>query len=95
MDIIEAGKIIKNYNELGVDMIDNLYYYSCLLTSGFETKEAIKLISTLKDMWLEDQFCRCISSHADTLFDIYNEHGEEVFDMSTEELLDNNECGII
>lgn len=65
-------EIEKLYNDLG-NKIDTLYYYSCLLTSGFDKDTAYKNINLLKELWLKDENELCISKLSDMLYEVYND----------------------
>lgn len=83
---MEKKELEKVYNELGESKIDELYYYSCLLTSGFNKDLAYKLIGTLKSLWLKDENNYSISKLSDMLFNVYDEI-DNIDDLTDRELL--------
>ena len=66
---------IELYNGLGNNKIEELYMFSCLKASGFNDELGQKLIPLLKDLWLDDTACRCISQLSDNLYAVYEENG--------------------
>ena len=73
-------EFIKTYNDLTAKdnlMVDKLYMFSCLKASGFNDELGQKLIPLLKDLWLDDMACRCISQLSDNLYAVYEENGKE------------------
>lgn len=80
-------EIEKLYNELGWTKIDDLYQYSCLLTSGFNKEQAFELISVLNDLWLKDENDISISKLSDMFYNIYEEIEDKIDNMGTREIL--------
>ena len=39
----------------GNEIVDELYRYSCLKTSGFDEDKAYELIGLLNELWLKDE----------------------------------------
>ena len=64
---------VKLYEELGWSKVNDLYMYSCLLTSGFDKEKAYDLISLLDDLWLKDENGTSISTISDALYDNYKD----------------------
>ena len=88
---------IELYNELGDKKVEELYMFSCLKASGFNDEMSYNLISQLRELWLDDIACRCISQLSDDLYDLYeNSDYEESFidDMSTCDILRTDEFEI-
>ena len=88
---------IELYNELGDKKVEELYMFRCLKTSGFNDEMGYNLISQLRELWLDDIACRCISQLSDNLYDLYeNSDYEESFidDMSTYDILKTDEFEI-
>lgn len=83
---MEKEEVLKLYNELGENKVDELYYYSCLLSSGFDNDTAYKLIGTLRSIWLEDENDYSISKLSDMLFNVYDEI-DDIDDLTDSELL--------
>lgn len=76
---------VKLYEELGWSKVNDLYMYSCLLTSGFDKEKAYDLISLLDDLWLKDENGTSISTISDALYDNYKDL--DLDKMSTREIL--------
>lgn len=76
---------VKLYGELGWSKVNDLYMYSCLLTSGFDKEKAYDLISILDDLWLKDENGTSISTISDALYDNYKDL--DLDKMSTREIL--------
>jgi len=76
---------VKLYEELGWSKVNDLYMYSCLLTSGFDKEKAYDLISLLDDLWLKDENGTSISTISDALYDNYKDL--DLDNMSTREIL--------
>lgn len=76
---------VKLYEELGWSKVNDLYMYSCLLTSGFDKEKAYDLISLLDDLWLKDENGTSISTISDALYDNYKYL--DLDNMSTREIL--------
>lgn len=76
---------VKLYEELGWSKVNDLYMYSCLLTSGFDKETAYDLISILDDLWLKDESGTNISIISDALYDNYKDL--DLDNMSTREIL--------
>lgn len=77
----------KLYEELGYEKVDDLYFYNCLLISGFDKDTSYDLINLLRELWLKDETNTCISTLSDMLYDIYNKNKNNVKDKSARELL--------
>lgn len=77
----------KLYEELGYEKIDDLYFYNCLLISGFDKDTSYDLISLLRELWLKDETNTCISTLSDMLYDIYDENKSNIKNKSARELL--------
>lgn len=77
----------KLYEELGWCKIDDLYNYSCLLTSGFDKEQAFELKSLLNELWLKDENDTSISKLSDMLYNIYEDIEDRLDDMRTREIL--------
>lgn len=71
------------------DIVDNMYIFNCLITSGFDEEQAYTLKSTLKDLWLKDENCRCISGLSDMLYEYSQAHDmtQELTEIPTRKLL--------
>ena len=80
-------EIEKLYEELGWCKIDDLYTYSCLLTSGFDKEQAFELKSLLNELWLKDENDTSISKLSDMLYNIYEDIEDRIDDMRTREIL--------
>lgn len=87
---------IELYNELGDNKIEELYMFSCLKASGFSDELGQKLIPLLRDLWLDDMACRCISQLSDNLYEVYKNADEEedFLELTSKELLRLDEFGI-
>ena len=77
----------KLYKEVGEENIDNLYAYSCLLTSGFDEEQAFNLFGLLIDLWLKDENNYGLSKLSDMLYRIYNDIEDNINDMYVREIL--------
>lgn len=77
----EMDKILDEYGQC---RINDLYCYSCLITSGFDKEKAFELIGLLEDLWLKDENNYSISKLSDMLYENYVEEFEE---MNTREIL--------
>lgn len=77
----------KLYKEVGEENIDNLYAYSCLLTSGFDEEQAFNLFGLLIDLWLKDENDYGLSKLSDMLHRIYNNIKNNINDMCVREIL--------
>ena len=77
----------KLYKEVGEENIDNLYAYSCLLTSGFDEEQAFNLFGLLIDLWLKDENNYGLSKLSDMLHRIYNNIKNNINDMCVREML--------
>lgn len=77
----------KLYKEVGEENIDNLYAYSCLLTSGFNEEQAFNLFGLLIDLWLKDENNYGLSKLSDMLHKIYNNIKNNINDMCVREIL--------
>ena len=78
-------EFIKLYEDLTWSKVNDLYMYSCLITSGFDKDIAYDLISLLDDLWLKDESDTSISTISDALYNNY-----EILDidnMSSREIL--------
>ena len=84
------------YNELGDNKIEELYMFSCLKASGFNDELGQKLISLLRELWLDDMACRCISQLSDNLYEVYvnADKTEDFLELTSKELLELDEFGI-
>lgn len=84
---------IELYNELGNNKIEELYMFSCLKTSGFNDELGQKLIPLLRDLWLDDMACRCISQLSDNLYEVYKngDYSEDFLENTSKELLEFDE----
>lgn len=78
-------EFIKLYDNLGWNKIDDLYYYGCLKSSGFDIDKAYELIGLLTDLYIKDESGSSISSISDSLFDNYEYL--DIDNMSTREIL--------
>lgn len=78
---------VKLYEELGWSKVNDLYMYSCLLTSGFDKEKAYDLISILNDLWLKEESGISISTISDALYDNYKDLDLDLDNMSTREIL--------
>lgn len=87
---------IELYNELGDSKIEELYMFSCLKASGFNDELGQKLIPLLRELWLDDMACRCISQLSDNLYEVYENADEEedFLELTSKELLRLDEFGI-
>jgi len=74
------------FEELGNSKIDELYYYSCLIASGFDEDTAYKNISLLEKLFLKDENDMSISALSDMLYSVYDEIN--IDDMSEREILE-------
>lgn len=82
---MKKENFMKLYEELTWSKVNDLYMYSCLITSGFDKDTAYDLISLLDDLWLKDEGNTSISTISDALYDNY-----EILDidnMSSREIL--------
>lgn len=77
----------KLYKEVGEENIDNLYAYSCLLTSGFDEEQAFNLFGLLIDLWLKDENNYGLSKLSDMLHRVYNNIEDNINDMCVKEIL--------
>ncbi len=78
-------EVVKLFDELGHSKIDELYYYSCLIASGFDKDTAYENIYLLDGLFRKDENNTSISNISDML---YNAWGKADFDeMSTREIL--------
>ena len=84
---MEKQEVEKLYNELGWRKIDDLYHYSCLLTSGFDKEKAYNLMSLLNDLWLKDENNYGISKLSDMLYNVYKDIEDNIGEMTTREIL--------
>lgn len=84
---------IELYNELGDNKIEELYMFSCLKASGFSDELGQKLIPLLRDLWLDDMTCRCISQLSDNLYEVYKngDYSEDFLENTSKELLEFDE----
>ena len=87
MKELSREKFIDTYSKYK-DYIQDMYIFECLTTSGFTEYQAYDLISTLKDLWLKDENCRCISGLSDMLYEYCTNHGVDLTKkISTRKLL--------
>lgn len=84
---MEKKEIEKLYEELGYNKIDELYNYSCLLTSGFNKEQAYNLIGLLTNLWLKDENNYSLSKLSDMLYDIYEDIEDKIDSMSERDIL--------
>ena len=84
---MNKSTVLKLYNDLGFNKILTLYTFSCLIESKFNKDQAYDLIDMTQNIWLERY--ESISTIADMLYEIYERTGEEFFDMTFEEVLNN------
>ena len=86
-------KFIELYNELGDTRIEELYMFSCLKASGFDDELGQKLIPLLRQLWLDDMACRCISQLSDNLYAVYEnaDKTEDFLELTSKELLETEE----
>lgn len=86
-------KFIELYNELGDSKIEELYMFSCLKASGFNDELGQKLIPLLRELWLDDIGCRCISQLSDNLYEVYEngDYSEDFLENTSKELLEFDE----
>lgn len=84
---------IELYNELGDNKVEELYMFSCLKASGFSDELGQKLIPLLRDLWLDDMACRCISQLSDNLYEVYKngDYSEDFLENTSKELLEFDE----
>ena len=78
-------EFIKLYEDLTWSKVNDLYMYSCLITSGFDKDKAYDLISLLDDLWLKDESNTSISTISDALYKNYD--CLDIDNMSTREIL--------
>ena len=85
MKELSIEKFIDTYSKYK-DYIQDMYIFECLTTSGFTEYQAYTLKSTLKDLWLKDENCRCIS---DMLYEYSQAHDmtQELTEIPTRKLL--------
>ena len=83
---MEKKEIEKLYEELGYCKIDDLYHYSCLLTSGFDKEQAYNLIGLLNDLWLDDENNYSVSKLSDMLYNVYDDI--DTNELTTREILE-------
>ena len=57
---------------------------SCLKASGFDKDKAYLLIPTLNNLWLKDENNYSLSKLSDMLYNVYD---EDIFELTTRELL--------
>ena len=67
-------EIERLYNELGDTKIDDLYFYSCLLLSGFNKDKAYELIDKLRDLYIKDENNYSIGKLSDMFYYVYNHY---------------------
>lgn len=80
-------EIERLYDELGWYKIDDLYNYSCLLTSGFDKEQAFEFKDLLNELWLKDENDTSISKLSDMFYNIYEEIEDKIDNMGTREIL--------
>jgi hypothetical protein len=78
-------EFIKLYEDLTWSKVNDLYMYSCLVTSGFDKDTAYDLISLLDDLWIKDESNTSISTISDALYENYDYL--DIDNMSTREIL--------
>ena len=88
MKELSVEKFIDTYSKYK-DYIQDMYMFECLTTSGFTEYQAYTLKSTLKDLWLKDENCRCISGLSDMLYEYSQAHDmtQELTEIPTRKLL--------
>ena len=88
MKELSIEKFIDTYSKYK-DYIQDMYMFECLTTSGFTEYQAYTLKSTLKDLWLKDENCRCISGLSDMLYEYSQAHDmtQELTEIPTRKLL--------
>ena len=88
MKELSREKFIDTYSKYK-DYIQDMYMFECLTTSGFTEYQAYTLKSTLKDLWLKDENCRCISGLSDMLYEYSQAHDmtQELTEIPTRKLL--------
>ncbi len=88
MKELSREKFIDTYSKYK-DYIQDMYMFECLTTSGFTEYQAYTLKSTLKDLWLKDENCRCISGLSDMLYEYSQTHDmtQELTEIPTRKLL--------
>ena len=84
---MEKEEFMKLYDELGWVKVDELYHYSCLITSGFNKEQAYNLKGLLNELWLKDENNYSISKLSDMLYNIYDDIKDDIEDMATREIL--------
>lgn len=78
-------RLINNYD---IDIIEELYIFECLKCSGFDNSQAYDLRYTLRELWLKDENCKCISGLSDMLYEYCTNHGVDLTKkISTRKLL--------
>jgi phage terminase large subunit len=88
-------EVEKLYKELGDSKIKQLYNYNCLIYSGFDKEKAYDFIDLLNDLWLSDENNYSISTISDMLYETYNVLGEEMDEMTSDEILEEMYAGEI
>ena len=88
MKELSIEKFIDTYSKYK-DYIQDMYMFECLTTSGFTEYQPYTLKSTLKDLWLKDENCRCISGLSDMLYEYSQAHDmtQELTEIPTRKLL--------
>lgn len=79
-------EVFRLFEELGDSKIDDLYYYSCLIASGFDEDTAYENINLLENLFLKDENNTSISALSDMLYSAYDEIN--IDDMSGREILE-------
>lgn len=82
---MKKEEFIKLYEDLTWSKVNDLYMYSCLVTSGFDKDIAFDLISLLDDLWIKDESNTSISEISDALYENYD--CLDMDNMSTREIL--------
>ncbi len=82
---MKKEEFIKLYEDLTWSKVNDLYMYSCLVTSGFDKDKAYDLISLLDDLWIKDESNTSISTISDALYENYDYL--DIDNMSTREIL--------
>lgn len=80
--MLEKNEFIKTYNNISnnyyLNFIDDLYLFECLKCSGFDNSQAYDLMNTLRELWLKDENCKCISGLSDMLYKYCTNHGVDL-----------------
>ena len=85
--MMNKNEIIKLFEYLGEQNVDDLYHYGCLKLSGFDEDKSYELIPLLKELWLKDENDASISTISDALYDNFEDLDLE--NMTAREILIN------